>query len=466
QKNLDILVNNWLFYQVESARLNGKCGYYQVGGAVGFRDQLQDCLAMLYKNPAYVRRHILDCAEHQYIDGDVMHWWHKPRFGVRTKITDDRLFLVYLTYEYIKFSGDTSILSEKIPYLVGDKLLPLQEARLEYGQLGDIEQSLLGHLKKAIDSVLNYGRHGLLLIGGGDWNDALNYIGNYGKGESVWLSMFAVDVINKYCEFVDKDSVKTYKKIVDDLKNAIEKTNFDGYYARAYTDGGEWLGVKNCKFMSIDLLCQSWATIANIGSKTSQQKCLRIAGEKLVDAKYGIIKLLDPRYIKAYVPGTRENGGQYSHASVWYIKAIAMANQKNVANKLLNMINPINRCCNTDLCKLYMGEPYVLAADIYTNEDNYGRMGWSWYTGSASWLYDTIIKNFFGIEIKNKELHFAKPLLENWSDAKLKYKYEGTCYNISFKIEKQDYVIVNNINHFGAMMLPMRANLGEMNICV
>lgn len=473
-KQLDILFNDWLFYQVESSRINGKCGYYQVGGAIGFRDQLQDCLAILYKNPAFVREHILISAEHQYLEGDVMHWWHKPRFGVRTRITDDRLFLIYLTYEYIKFTNDKSILDEKVSYLIGDKLMPIQEARLEHGQLADLSQNLLGHLKKAIDSVLEFGKHKLLLIGGGDWNDALNQVGMLGKGESVWLSMFAVDILEKYCKLIDSESAKEYKRIVTALKVAIQNVNFDGYYARVYTDDGEWLGTKDSRYMQIDLLCQSWATLSKIGTQDSRLKCLKIAAKKLVDNQYNVIKLLDKPfektkyygYVSSYPRGVRENGGQYTHAAVWYAKACAMAGQSQAAIKLLDMLNPIVRGQNQELYKSYKGEPYVLAADIYTNPDNYARMGWSWYTGSASWLYDTIIKDYLGIEIIAEQMHFKKPILPNWHNIKLSYKYKKCYYNISYGISQNECIKINGISNFGNMVLPLESKEYSIDVTV
>lgn len=469
--NLDILFNNWLLYQVESSRINGKCGFYQVGGAIGFRDQLQDCLALLYKSPEYVRSHILNCAQHQFVEGDVQHWWHPVRFGVRTKISDDKLFLVYLTYEYIKVTGDSDILNEQVEYLQGAPLVGLQEAHLEHYKLSDDKESLLGHLKRAIDSSLVYGEHNLLLIGGGDWNDALNDIGMHGRGESVWLTMFAVDVISKFLTMISNENKSHYTKTLEKLKSALDKCYNNGYYSRAYTDSGEWLGVEGGKYMQIDLLCQSWATIAEIGDKSKQQNAL-MAASRLVDDKYRIIKLLDPPfdknkyygYISAYPKGVRENGGQYTHASVWYAKATAMNKQQAVANKLLNYLNPIERCCNKKLNSIYKGEPYVLPADIYTNQDNYGRMGWSWYTGSASWLYDTIIKEYLGISIEYKSLHFKQPIIDDWCKCHVEYKYKGSKYCISYKQDEREYMLINGIKHYGDMSIPLKENLGEVKI--
>ena len=477
-KNLDIFFNKWLAYQVVSSRINGKCGYYQSGGAIGFRDQLQDMLTMLYIDPEKVKKHILLCAEHQFLEGDVQHWWHGDCFGVRTHITDDRLFLAFLTFEYIDFTGDKNILNSVQKYLVSAPLDQNQEARLDSPSKSQIGESLLTHIKRAIDSSLKFGKDGLLLIGGGDWNDALNEIGIRQKGESVWLSMFAVHVLRSFVKYVDFDQRQEYIAHIENLLSALDNAFRDGYFMRAVTDYGEELGVKGCKHFSKDLLCQSWSVIANISSKQKQRSAIQSASE-LIDSKRGIIRLLSPAqtkehyygYISSYPKGVRENGGQYTHASAWYVKAVAMLDEKIEidgeiydAHALLDMINPISKNQSEENAFIYKGEPYVLAGDVYTNEDNYGRAGWSWYTGSASILYDTIVKDFLGITICGKKMSFSRPKLRDWQDMKLTYRYKGTIYTISYAKGSEDSVKVDGITYKGDASFALQEDLGKRSV--
>ncbi|MDE5990283.1 MAG: hypothetical protein K2H36_01730, partial [Clostridia bacterium] len=378
-------------------RINGKCGYYQSGGAIGFRDQLQDMLTMLYIDPEKVKNHILLCAEHQFLEGDVQHWWHGDCFGVRTHIADDRLFLAFLTFEYIDFTGDKDILNSVQKYLKSQPLDQSQESRLESPQRSQMGESLYTHIKRAIDATLKYGKDGLLLIGGGDWNDALNEIGVQQKGESVWLSMFAVHVLRNFIKYTDFEQRQEYLAHIENLTAALDGAFKDGYFMRAVTDYGEELGVKDCQHFSKDLLCQSWSVIANISSRQKQRSAIQSASE-LVDGKVGIIKLLSPAqtkehyygYISSYPKGVRENGGQYTHSAAGYVKAVAMLDEKIKiedaildAHDLLDMLNPISKNETEESSLVYKGAPYVLSGDVYSNADNYGRSGWSWYTGSA-----------------------------------------------------------------------------------
>ncbi|MDE5549356.1 MAG: hypothetical protein K2J13_03790, partial [Clostridia bacterium] len=477
-KNLDIFFNKWLAYQVVSSRINGKCGYYQSGGAIGFRDQLQDMLTMLYIDPEKVKKHILLCAEHQFLEGDVQHWWHGDCFGVRTHITDDKLFLPFLTFEYIEFTGDTNILNGVQKYLTSQPLDQNQESRLDSPEKSRIGESLLTHIKRAIDSSLKFGKDGLLLIGGGDWNDALNEIGMRQKGESVWLSMFAVHVIRSFVKYLDFDQRQEYIAHIENLLRALDNAFKDGYYMRAVTDYGEELGVKGCKHFSKDLLCQSWSVIANISSRQKQRSALQSAGE-LIDGKVGIIRLLSPAqtkehyygYISSYPKGVRENGGQYTHASAWYVKAVAMLDEKIEtqdgifdAHDLLDMLNPACKNQSEENAFIYKGEPYVLAGDVYSNQDNYGRAGWSWYTGSASILYDTIVRDFLGISICGKKMTFSRPRLRDWQDMRLTYRYKGTIYAISFSKGEEDSVKVGGISYKGDVSFVMKEDLGRQDV--
>lgn len=472
EENLDILFEN-LPYQVLSSRVNGKCGFYQAGGAVGFRDQLQDCLALLWSDPERVREHILLCAERQYIEGDVMHWWHPPAFGVRTKITDDRLFLPYVVCEYVENTGDESILSEKAYYLVGRPLEDHEEARLEHGKYSEARETLLLHLQRAIDSAIVTGEHGLLLIGGGDWNDALNEIGLRGRGESVWLTQFAVAVIEKFCAYIDDDSAKRYRKVADKLRRALDKAYIDGRWARAFTDDGEWLGTDKTAACKTDLICQSWAEIIRAGTEEMRQSAMKAAKE-LVDVNAGAVKLFSPPfgggrrygYISSYPEGVRENGGQYTHAAVWYLLACCKAGDKQQANKVLKLLNPVERCCDSDKNAAYKGEPYVLAGDVYTNKDNVGRAGWTWYTGSAAWLYKVIVEEMLGVKKRGETLEFSPPMIDNAERVKLRYEYEGTLYVIGFENTGSRGIRKGGVNYTNSTVLPLKKQRGEVSVTV
>lgn len=471
-KALDRLFAN-LPYQVFSSRMNGRCGFYQAGGAVGFRDQLQDCLALLWSDPARVREHILLCAERQYVEGDVMHWWHAPAFGVRTRITDDRLFLPYVVCEYVAHTGDESILGEKCAYLGGAPLEELTEARLEHGKYSGVEESLLLHMQRAIDSAMSTGEHGLLLIGSGDWNDALNGIGLRGRGESVWLTMFAVNVIEKFCAYIDADSAKRYRAVVAKLKRALRKAYVDGRWARAFTDDGEWLGVKSSQACRTDLICQCWAVIAGIGDE-EERKSAMLAARSLVDAEAGAIKLFSPPfngkkrygYISSYPEGVRENGGQYTHAAVWYLLACCIAGDREEANAALRLLNPTERCKDADKNAAYKGEPYVLAGDVYTNRDNVGRAGWTWYTGSAAWLYKVIIEEMFGVRKRGETLEFSAPVYDGADRAELKYSYKGTLYRIKFERTGRKGLRTGGVNYSNCSTLALKENRGEVEVTV
>lgn len=471
-KDLDLLFAK-LPYQVLSSRINSRCGFYQAGGAIGFRDQLQDCLALLWSDPARVREHILLCAERQYIEGDVMHWWHSPAFGVRTRISDDRLFLPYVVCEYVAHTGDESILSETCSYLSGEPLGDMQEARLEHGRYSGVSEKLLLHMQRAIDSALVTGEHGLLLIGGGDWNDALNEIGLRGRGESVWLTMFAVDVIDRFCDLIDDESAARYKKTAAKLRSALENAFFDGRWARAFTDSGEWLGIKRSKGCKTDLICQSWAQIVKAGDEKMRKSALD-AAKTLVDEKTGTVKLFDPPfdgkkrygYISAYPEGVRENGGQYTHAAVWYLIACCRAGDKREANRVLRLLNPVKRCRDADKNAAYKGEPYVLAGDVYTNPDNAGRAGWTWYTGSAAWLYKAVIEEMLGVKKRGESLVFSAPTIDYPERVTLEYDYEGTTYVVRFEKAEKKGLRIKGVNYTNSTILHLEKNAGREEVTV
>ncbi|MDR3293245.1 MAG: hypothetical protein LBT20_03980 [Clostridiales bacterium] len=452
-KYLDTMFNHRLMYQLVSSRIRGRCGFYQAGGAVGFRDQLQDMLGLLYRDPAAVREHILLCAARQYTEGDVMHWWHSPRLGVRTRISDDKLFLPYAAFAYIHATGDDAILKERVPYLKSEPLFSHEHSRMETPKNAH-DAPLSEHLERAIESALRYGEHDLLLMGSGDWNDALDHIGVKGRGESVWLSMFAYKVLTMYKGTHALENRLKYIEHELRLKKAVDSHGYDGaQYKRAFTDDGEWLGSRDGKYCTLDLLSQSWAVLSGIGDKRKTDSALDRA-RMLIDRKKNIVKLFEPPftpekyfgYISSYPYGTRENGGQYTHAVMWYISALFHAGRADEGYDILSMINPA-RIMATDGKDLFLGEPYVLSADVSTG----GRAGWSWYTGSASLMYRVILEDMLGITLRNNMLSIKPNLPSALERVKVEYRRKDAVYRIEI-IKKQGIekgFLVNGVNLSG-----------------
>ena len=426
--SLDYLCK-WLPYQFTCSRFFGKTGFYQAGGAVGFRDQLQDCLGMLYVDPSMVRQHILDCAMHQFEQGDVMHWWHEPRTGVRTKISDDRLFLPFLTAEYIEFTGDTAILMERIPYLsdvkiVGKDYYGTPELTAKTGTLSE-------HCLKAIKASAKLGENGLVLMGGGDWNDAMDKVGILGKGTTVWGSMFLYMVVSKFLPYIKNK--KPYFDLKERLKAAIDKAWDGEWYARAYCDDGTVLGSKDSVECKIDAITQSFAVLSGVGDKNKTKLALLSVANRLVDAESGIIKLLDPPfekikagYISDYPKGVRENGGQYTHGAIWYIMSLFEIGEIEYAYALLNMINPINHSLTKSAIQKYEVEPYVISADVYSQPC--GKGGWSWYTGAAAWYYYVVVRCLFGIKITKDVISISPKLPKSIKKASFELIKDGSTY--------------------------------------
>ncbi|MDE6550185.1 MAG: hypothetical protein K2M44_01625 [Clostridia bacterium] len=452
EAELDMLLNNWLMYQVVSSRMNGRCGFYQAGGAIGFRDQLQDCLSVIYTDRKRVSELLLESAAHQYEEGDVMHWWHPPAFGVRTRISDDKLFLGYVAAQYVKHTGDKGILSRQVRYLTSSPLQVMQESRLEHGKYGEKKEDVLSHILRGIDSALKYGKHGLLLIGCGDWNDALNGIGAEGKGESVWLSMFAYRVISDILPLMDADKRIKYIEEKDRLKAGIDAAFTGDRFMRAYTDDDVALGAgADGEPCALDILAQSWAVLS--GAAESKHADIAIdSALSLVDYKHGIIALLSPPftkdrycgYISSYPRGVRENGGQYTHAAIWLFKAVCELGREDEAYRLMRILNPIVRC-ESEEDELYMAEPYVLPADIYTNPQHYARAGWSWYTGSAAWYYKTLLEDYLGFRVVDNTIVCSHPLYKNWRGMVIRYRYKDCVYEINYAQGDKDAIIEDGV---------------------
>ncbi len=443
---MNTLVNEWLPYQVLSCRFWGRTSFYQAGGAYGFRDQLQDSLALIYANPALTREQILNSARHQFVEGDVMHWWHAPKNkGVRTKISDDLLWLPYVTSEYIKATGDKSVLKETIPYLKMPVLNPDQEDLYGEPEVSDITGTIYDHCLRAINHSLRFGEHGMPLIGTGDWNDGLNSVGNEGKGESVWLGWFLYTVLSEFsniCEIEsDKDTRNAFESTANKLKLSLNTNTWDGnWYKRAWFDSGKPLGSRENEECFIDSISQSWAVISKAGDPEKAQKALESAEEHLVKEEDKTILLLTPPfnhthphpgYIQGYIPGIRENGGQYTHAAIWFVIAQALAGNNNKAMDLFDMINPINHTKNPEATYKYKAEPYVIAADVYSNPLHKGRAGWSWYTGSASWMYRAAIEYILGFKLMGDHILIEPNIPDYWDNFQITYHHGNTKYFIN-----------------------------------
>jgi cellobiose phosphorylase len=451
-RELDLMVNGWLPYQTISSRIFGKTGYYQSGGAFGFRDQLQDCIGMKYIDKNFLKEQIINCASHQFVEGDVLHWWHEEtKKGIRTRISDDLLWLVYAVLEYVEFTGDYEFLNEDVEYLKGDMLADEENERYSIFYKSDVKESIYEHCKKSIGKVLSRGIENFPKIGTGDWNDGFDKLGDKGKGESVWLGFFLYDILSRFipiCKRIgENELVSYYDEIKEKLRKNLNSTGWDGrWYKRAITDEGEWIGGIDSKECRIDSLSQSWSVISGAGDNDKKFIAIESAENYLVDKENKIIKLFDPPfenssiepgYIKDYLPGVRENGGQYTHSAVWFIIAEAMLGFGDKAVDLAKMICPINHTRTKDDCRMFKLEPYILPADIYSSKGLEGVGGWNWYTGAASWYYRAIVEYILGLKIKNNFIEFAPCISKNWKEYEIKYKYKTSVYYIKVKNPKR-----------------------------
>ena len=446
--SLDILTNGWLNYQTLSCRMWARSGYYQSGGAYGFRDQLQDVLSLLHCEPDRARQQIILCASRQFIQGDVQHWWHPPvGRGVRTRCSDDYLWLPYVTSKYVEVTGDAEILEQVIGFIESRELAKDEHSYYDLPIHSDQSATLYEHCVRAIEYGLQFGEHGLPLIGSGDWNDGMDRVGTEGKGESVWLAWFMYDTIERFKALViareDTLLLERIEALLHDLKENIEKHAWDGdWYKRAYFDDGTPLGSAVNEECSIDSLPQSWAILSGAGDGVRSKKAMAMAHDKLVRKEDKIIQLFDPPfdkshlnpgYIKGYVPGVRENGGQYTHAAIWMVMAFAKMKNKARMWELLQMIHPQHHALTPEDAVTYKVEPYVIAADVYAVSGHKGRGGWTWYTGSAGWMYQLIIEYVFGLKKKGAFLSFDPCLPETWDQVRMHYKYQNASYHILMK---------------------------------
>ena len=416
-----LLAEHYLPYQLYFVRMLARSGFYQSGGAYGFRDQLQDSLGALFFKSELTKRQIIRCAAHQYEEGDVEHWWHvgmgEGRFGIRSRYSDDPLWLVFAVCEYAEHTGDRAILDICVRYLHSAPLARGENERLEIPSVSKGRDSIYAHCIRAIEYSMRFGSHGLPLFFGGDWNDGMNAVGRAGRGESVWLAWFFVLVLKKFIPLCmargDEEHAVRYEQVREKLLDAIGKHAWDGkWYLRGFYDDGTPLGSYDSDECRIDVMSQSFSVLAGEISERSLA-ALESVYEHLFDKKYGILKLFsppfdsgekDPGYIKSYPAGIRENGGQYTHAALWYAMALFDAGESERGRELLDALNPIKRCEDDELARIYRNEPYAMSGDIYTAAGEYGRGGWSHYTGAAAWYLRAILENIGGGEKINNQL--------------------------------------------------------------
>ncbi len=481
-KSMDIMLNGWLMYQTIVCRYWARTAFYQSGGAYGFRDQLQDVMAISYLDSSITREQIVYSASRQFLEGDVQHWWHPVvDSGIRTRFSDDLLWLPYVTCDYINNTGDYSILMEEVPYLEDEMLKEGEDERYKISGEAKVKGTIYEHCVKAIERGLNFGPHNIPLMGSGDWNDGMSTVGNRGRGESIWLGWFLYSILDSFtdiCKYVkDDERENKYKKMKEFIRENLERNAWDGgWYRRAYFDDGTPLGSIENDECQIDSLAQSWAVISGAGSPSRIKEAMHALERQLIKEDIGMILLLappfnksklEPGYIKGYVPGVRENGGQYTHAAVWVILALAKMGKCSKAWRMFNMINPINHSRSHLSCERYKVEPYVMAADVYIKEPHTGRGGWSWYTGAAGWMYRTGIEGILGLKQRGKEGFVIEPCIpEDWTHYEIDFKKDNAEYRIIVNRGEDKKIIMDGIVLKGNVIPYCSGGIHEVEVTI
>ena len=448
EPTFDLVVNQWALYQALSCRMWARSALYQASGAYGFRDQLQDVMAFTYVEPQLAREHIVRCAARQFEEGDVQHWWHpQSGRGVRTRFSDDLVWLPYVVNHYLSLTGDSSLLDITAPYLKMRVLNADEQELYDLPAVSEKIETLYDHCTRALRKACTTGEHGLPLMGAGDWNDGMNRVGVHGKGESVWLAWLLIATLRKFAEHSEKRgdtaAAKEFRDQADRYNSAIEDHAWDGaWYRRAYFDDGTPLGSSTSDDCKIDAIAQSWSVISHAGQPERTRTAMKSLNEHLVREDARLIMLLtppfnnsphDPGYIQGYLPGVRENGAQYTHAALWSVLATALQGDGDRAMHLYQIVNPITHALTPEAVSVYKVEPYVVAADVYTAEGHLGRGGWTWYTGSASWLYRVGLEAILGFTKRGETLEMDPCIPADWKEFSIDYRHGNSKYGITVK---------------------------------